>query len=144
MRIPRVVLIIAVACVAGCASRSPRLVWLGWGDAKVMSVESAVTGLPQVSPGVRAGPWGSAEDASFQLIEAETAERPHVHDHHDLTVVMLRGSGVLVVEEREYAMQVGDVVHVRRRLIHHFHPSGTVTGLVIYTPRLDGRDYREP
>src|SRR5882724_10954600 len=101
VRAPGVTIIIAVAFVAACSSRSSQLVWRGRGDGKVMSVETAVTGLPQVSSGERAGPWGSAEDASFQLIEAETAERPHVHDHHDLTVVMLRGRGVLVVEDRE-------------------------------------------
>ncbi len=144
MRALLVTVVMPAVVVSACSPRSPHLVWEGRGDAKVVSVEEAVIPLPEVAPGVRTGPWASTEDATFQLLDAEAAERPHVHDDHDLTVVVLRGAGVLVVEDREYALQVGDVVHVGRGRAHHFHPHGTVTGLAIYTPRLERSDYREP
>ena len=131
---------------AGCArtSRPPRLVWEGEGGPRATDVRSAAVALPAAAPGVRMGPWGDAPDASFLLLAAETDEVPHVHDEHDLTVVILDGAGWLAVEDRRWDLAAGDVVHVRRGTVHHFHPAPgrPVIGLAIYTPILVGRDFR--
>ena len=94
------------------------------------------------SPGVRAGIWGPSPAATFQLLEASTAELPHVHREHDLTVVLLRGHGVLWVEYRAHRLRAGDVVHIARGRPHHFHPAdGAVRALAIFTPTLDEVDF---
>lgn len=103
----------------------------------------AVASLPMVGPGVQRGAWGDSTDASFQLMASDRAEEPHVHRTHDLTVVLLRGGGTLVVEGRSYEMGAGDVMHVVRGRNHHFHPDGRgpAVALAIFTPRLGSPDY---
>jgi len=135
---------VVAACTLGCARPMPRLFWEAEGGGRTAAAHEVASDLPQVAPGVRSGRWGDTADASFQLLDAEAAERPHVHDTHDLTVVVLKGSGTLFVDDRQHSLAAGDVVHIGRGRKHHFHPHGSVTGLAIYTPRLLERDYREP
>jgi mannose-6-phosphate isomerase-like protein (cupin superfamily) len=135
-------LLTAVACAPG--QRDPRLIWVGADGVRVERASEARTGLTATIPGVRAGTWGATADATYQLIEAEVSERPHVHDAHDLTVVLLRGRGDLRVDGASIPMHAGDVVHLTRGRAHHFHPAaGKTLGLAIYTPRLTGRDSRD-
>ena len=54
---------------------------------------------------------------------------------------MLRGRGTLTVEDRRYDLGAGDVAEVGRGKVHAFAPSGRVTALAVFTPRLDGADY---
>jgi mannose-6-phosphate isomerase-like protein (cupin superfamily) len=129
---------------AGCGARAPLLVWEGTGPPGARSADAAAAELATVAPGVAAGAWGASADATFQLLRAGVAEEPHVHDHHDLTVVLLRGRGAVIVAGRRYDLQAGDVLHVGRGRVHHFHPAGgeAALALAIYTPRLEGPDRR--
>jgi mannose-6-phosphate isomerase-like protein (cupin superfamily) len=140
------VVVLAGIADAGCTrtSRTPRLVWEGAGGPRAGDARTATAALPQAAPGVRMGPWGETPDASFLLLAAEADEVPHVHDEHDLTVVILEGGGWLAVEDRRWDLAAGDVVHVRRGTVHHFHPAPgrPVIGLAVYSPRLVGRDFR--
>lgn len=123
--------------------RQPRLVWEGEGAAREERAGDAARGLAPIAPGVRRGLWGEGADATYQLLEAESSEPPHVHARHDLTVVVLRGHGTLFVEDRRLDVAAGDVLQIGRGRVHHFHPAaGTaVLALVIYTPRLENPDY---
>ena len=138
----RLAIIVIAIVVGGCAGHSPTLVWEGGGAPRATRVETAVSTLRSVAPGVRSGVWGDSPDATFQLLDAQVAESPHVHERHDLTVVLIAGEGRLVVEDREYVLREGDVVHVERGRVHHFHPKKSVLGLVIFSPRLEGIDYQ--
>jgi mannose-6-phosphate isomerase-like protein (cupin superfamily) len=133
----------AVACAA---PRVPQLVWEGAGAPRVAGSAEWAGTLAERQPGVRVGVWGASPDASFQLIEAHAPERPHVHESHDLTVVLLQGQGVLRTEERERSMAAGDVAHVGRGRVHWFEPTGRepALALAIFTPALSGPDYHEP
>src|SRR5690242_13382717 len=80
----------------GCGTPAePRLIWEGAGTPRAATASEWASTLAVRQPGVRAGAWGASPDATFQLLEARVPERPHVHDAHDLTVVLLRGRGVL-------------------------------------------------
>jgi quercetin dioxygenase-like cupin family protein len=80
----------------------------------------------------------------YQLLATVGPEKPHSHDRHDLTVVLLRGTGVLVVDGHRHVVRAGDVMHVGRGRTHHFHPRGDqpALGLAMFTPRLEAPDYR--
>lgn len=138
--------LVSATLAVGCATRpEPRLIWEGQGAPRAAGTSEWAADLVSRQPGVRAGAWGTSDDATFQLIEARVAERPHVHQSHDLTVVLLRGRGVLRVEGREYAMAAGDVVHVGHGRLHYFHPAGSdpAIALAIFSPRLSSPDYLE-
>ena len=144
MRGTRLLLAVVAGTLAGCRPAStPTLVWEGSGVPHAQSAVTAVAALPTVDPGVRRGPWGDSPDASIHLIAADRPEEPHVHRIHDLTVVLVRGRGTLVVEGRSYVMRAGDVMHVMRGRNHHFHPGGgeSAVALAIFTPRLTSPDY---
>lgn len=142
--------ILTLLCVGttlhACAGPRPAvLVWEGAGAPRVLQLDEAAVSASRQGPGVRAEAWGESPDATLRVLATTEAERPHRHDQHDLTVVLLRGAGVLVVEGRQWQVRSGDVVHVARGKVHHFHPRGPapVTALVIFTPRLEGGDYQE-
>jgi len=132
--------------LAGCrAGHEAALVWEGAGGPRSMGASAVPHGLvPTGTVGIRSAPWGESSDATFQLLELSVAEKPHVHDGHDLTIVMLRGRGILYVAERRYSIEAGDIVQVGRGIAHHFHPEGAqpVVGLGIFVPRLEAADTR--
>jgi quercetin dioxygenase-like cupin family protein len=80
--------------------------------------------------------------ASWHVVQVATAERPHRHRQHDLTVVVLRGAGVLTLDGRPIAMQAGDAAVVTRDRPHWFARRGShpAVALVTFTPALDAAD----
>jgi mannose-6-phosphate isomerase-like protein (cupin superfamily) len=145
LRAAALVAILGSVSLGGCVrARSPQLVWEGAGAAHAGDADALAASLTRGAGDLGTGTWGESPDATFQLLETRTAERPHVHDRHDLTVVILRGRGTLVVSGRSRQVVAGDVLHVARGRVHHFHPSGTVPvlALAIFTPRLEQPDNR--
>ncbi|HEY2388988.1 MAG TPA: cupin domain-containing protein [Candidatus Binatia bacterium] len=136
----RALLFVVLALVPVACGRPPSLVWEGAGPPRETSVGGATAGLAAAGPAARRGPWGDAAGESLLLMESADAEEPHVHRRHDLTVVLLRGRGTLVVEGRRHDLHAGDVAHIARGKVHAFAPSGRATALAIFTPRLDGPD----
>ena len=97
----------------------------------------------------RAGPGpvsvidlGRTAWVSHHLAVVREAEVPHYHRFHDLTVVVMRGEGVIDIEGKRYAMKSGDVVHVQRGVRHFFRNtgSGPAASFVTFSPPFDGRD----
>jgi quercetin dioxygenase-like cupin family protein len=80
--------------------------------------------------------------ASWHVVQVATAERPHRHRQHDLTVVVLRGEGVLTLDGRRIPMRPGDAAVVARDRPHWFARRGSrpAVALVTFTPALDGPD----
>jgi len=129
----------------GCRPRPvPVLIWEGNAGGRTVEVSAIASLLAPKAPGVRSAPWGDSRDATFQLLELTAAESPHVHERHDLTIVVLRGGGTLYADGRRYQITAGDVVHIARGVPHHFHPATAqpTVGLGIFVPRLDGNDSR--
>lgn len=144
MRLPmrRALVLIALAAGTAACVRPPLLVWEGAGPVQGVRSSSAVSAdIASVAPGTRRGPWGEAPDETLQVIDSDRAEERHIHARHDLTVVLLRGHGILDVEGRRYTLRAGDVVQIGRGKAHAFTPSGRSTALGIFTPHLDGSDY---
>ncbi len=139
MSLGAVLPIAAASWVAACAQTPvPRVA-----GALPEGVEAFLAGHP-VRPGaaLRVDEIGRTPAASWHVVQVETAETPHRHREHDLTVVVLRGEGVLTLEGRPVPLRAGDAALVARERVHWFARRGRrpAVALVVFTPALDAPD----
>jgi len=92
--------------------------------------------------GLRADEVMRTASASWHVVQVATTEQPHRHAQHDLTVVVLRGEGVLTLAGRRLRLRAGDAALVPRDRVHWFRRQGCrpAVALVAFTPALDGPD----
>lgn len=136
---------VVASCVFGCRllpspAPEPRVLV---GAVESQGLTAFVAAHP-LSPGqgIRADEVGRTAAASHHVVQVATAETPHRHRTHDLTVTVLGGEGVLHVEERALPMRAGDVAVVARGVPHWFERTGARTAIafVVFTPPLDAPD----
>jgi len=79
---------------------------------------------------------------SHYLVQIRDRERPHLHQRHDATIVILRGHGRLVMKDRILIAREGDVFFVPRGTPHYYvnDGPGPTVALAIFTPAYDGKD----
>lgn len=70
------------------------------------------------------------------LVQVRDREPAHIHADSDITVWMLRGSGVMHVGSKEHPVKAGDVIHIPRDVVHYYVNRGPGVGaaLVVYSP----------
>lgn len=81
---------------------------------------------------------------STHLIRIQDAEKPHVHDRHDLTVTLLTGRMVLHFDQRDVTLVPGDVVVIplgRPHWAENVAEDASVA-FVSFAPGFDGKDRR--
>lgn len=85
---------------------------------------------------------GKGEGASHHIVQVRDRETPHIHKNHDLTLVMLRGEGYLMLDGRRIDLTVGDIVFVPRAVPHYFVNTfrDPTVGLAVFSPPFDGKD----
>lgn len=132
----------AAALFAGCAAvaANPRLSLRYDKDWRTIDAAAAIAQAP---PGdVAIQDLGRTAWVSHHIAVVRTAEQPHYHRFHDLTVMVLCGEGVLNVEQRHIPMKAGDVAHVNRGVPHFFRNTGKepAAAFVVFAPPFDGRD----
>ena len=81
-------------------------------------------------------------EMSHHLVQIRDREAPHLHKKHDLTVVVLKGKGYLILEEKRIDLIRGDILFIPRGSAHYFvntfsEPS---VALAIFSPGFDGKD----
>lgn len=96
-----------------------------------------------------------ADDEAFRVVEidrdAHTShhvvairdrEQPHHHATHDLWVVMLRGSGSMLLGDEERAVGPGSILYVPRGTVHAFRNAGSEPAIAyaVYAPAFHGAD----
>jgi quercetin dioxygenase-like cupin family protein len=82
------------------------------------------------------------EHATTFLIHLGTAEKPHTHDQHDITVVLVRGAVRMHLGDRVETMGPGDVVEIPRGVVHwaeSMSKDGSVA-YAVFSPAYDGSD----
>lgn len=91
---------------------------------------------------LRADEVARTATATWHVVQVATGESPHRHRAHDLTVLVLRGEGILTLDGARIAMRAGDVAVVPRDRPHWFARRGAVpaVALVVFTPPLDAPD----
>lgn len=79
---------------------------------------------------------------SHHVALVREGEVPHYHRFHDLTVMVLRGEGIIDIEGRRFTLKAGDVSYVQRGVRHHFRNTGKdlAAAFVTFSPPFDGRD----
>ena len=84
------------------------------------------------------------EDASAHIIRLRTAEKPHVHEHHDLTVFVLSGSARVFLDGKFILSHAGDVIEIPRGTLHWAENLDKDASEVyaVFTPTYDGQDSR--
>ncbi len=85
-------------------------------------------------------------DASFQIVRLNTAEKPHVHATHDLTVFVLKGRALMHLAGQTIKVKAGDVIDIPRGVPHWVEnksKSGSEV-FAVFTPAFDGRDTAYP
>lgn len=81
-------------------------------------------------------------EVSVSLIRLKDAEKPHIHQKHDLVVVMLSGAGVLHLGDRAIPVKPGDVMEIPRGTVHwaeNTDPAGSEV-YALFSPPYDGLD----
>lgn len=70
------------------------------------------------------------------LVQVRDREPLHFHADSDLTVMMLRGKGVIRIGANDTAIRAGDIVHVPRGVVHAYINDGPEVGVafVVMTP----------
>ncbi len=79
---------------------------------------------------------------SHHVALVREGEVPHYHRFHDLTVVVLRGEGIIDIEGKRFTLKRGDVSYVQRGVRHYFRNTGKdlAAAFVTFSPPFDGRD----
>ncbi len=87
------------------------------------------------------------ENASHFIIQIRDSEKPHIHETHDLTVVVKNGKGVLHLGKEKLAMKSGDIAFIPKGVFHYFVNTNNEPSVAyaIFTPIYDGKDiqYRD-
>lgn len=85
---------------------------------------------------------GQGRGVSHHMVQIRDREIPHIHKEHDLTVVVLKGEGYLMLGTERVELERGDVVFIPRETVHYFvntfyQPS---VALAAFSPPFDGKD----
>ena len=85
---------------------------------------------------------GQGQGVSHHVVQIRDRENPHLHKLHDGTVVMVKGHGYLMIENRRIDLSVGDIVYIPRGAVHYFvnTASEPTVAFVVFSPPFDGKD----
>jgi len=101
-----------VAIVSGCAVGRPQIIMP---DLFIGEVEWTPEELAKETT-VRT--LKVTQQASYHLLRTTKSELPHVHDHNDLTVVLLSGKGTMHLGDRAVTLRRGDVLLIPQGVVH--------------------------
>src|ERR1700747_1140227 len=106
--------ILTLSCLLACAA-APRLHLQHKGELQQADVEKIVAENPLVAnDNIKVTTVGQGESVSHHVVQVRDREAPHMHKIHDGTVIMMRGRGYLMMENRRMDLSVGDVVYIPR------------------------------
>jgi mannose-6-phosphate isomerase-like protein (cupin superfamily) len=85
---------------------------------------------------------GQGQSVSDHVVQIRDREKPHLHKDHDGTVMMIKGHGYLMMENRRIDLSVGDIVYIPRGAVHYFVNTATepTVAFVVFSPPFDGKD----
>jgi mannose-6-phosphate isomerase-like protein (cupin superfamily) len=134
--------VLAALVFAACSSSTanPRLALRYEKD--LQQLDAASFAARATDKDVQVFDLGRTAWVSHHVAVVRTAESPHYHRFHDLTVTVLSGEGALDLEGRKIPMKAGDVAHVNRGIRHYFRNGGKspAVAFVVFSPPYDGRD----
>ena len=132
------VLFFVLAC-----SPAPRIFLQHGTELKQTDVEKVLAENPLgASENIKITTLGQGQGVSHHVVQVRDREKPHLHRLHDGTVVMVRGGGYLMMENRRVDLSVGDIVYIPRGAVHYFvnTASEPSVAFVVFSPPFDGKD----
>jgi mannose-6-phosphate isomerase-like protein (cupin superfamily) len=136
------VAIFTLSWLLACAP-APRLHLQDKGELQQTDVEKIVADNPLgANENIKVTTVAQGESVSHHIVQIRDRESPHIHKIHDGTVVMMRGRGYLMMENRRMDLSVGDVVYIPRGVLHYYVNSASepTVAFVIFSPPFDGKD----
>lgn len=128
------------------SSLSPSTAW-AWRQAKVVSPDGELTRIDwtteeKLKPAAKRD-LGQSANASYHAIRLRKAEPLHMHDSHDLLVVVLKGTGRIHFGYNAFELQKGDVTRIPKGIPHWVENTGkeALEAYAIYMPPSDGKDF---
>lgn len=93
---------------------------------------------------IKVTPLFKNEDASHFIIHIRDREKPHIHETHDLTVIVKKGKGVLYLGKDKLPMRRGDIAFIPKGVPHYFENEDSKPSIAyaIFTPFYDGKDMK--
>ena len=93
---------------------------------------------------IKVTPLFKNENGSHFIIQIRDREKPHIHETHDLTVVVKRGKGVLHIGKNELPMKCDDIAFIPKGIFHYFVNTGSepAVAYAIFNPSYDGKDMK--
>lgn len=84
---------------------------------------------------------GLREGISHHVVQIRDREVPHIHNRQDLTVILLRGQGYVMLREKQIDLATGDILFVPRDVVHYFVNTSADPSvlLAVFTPPFDAR-----
>jgi len=134
--------VLLLLCLLGCAP-APRFLLQNKGALQQTDIEKIVAdNLLGANDNIKVTTVGQAESVSHHIVQIRDRESPHIHKMHDGTVVMMKGRGYLMMENRRMDLSAGDVVFIPRGVVHYYVNSASepTVAFVIYSPPFDGKD----
>jgi quercetin dioxygenase-like cupin family protein len=138
----RVVGFLFLGPILSCAP-SPRLYLQYEGRLHETGLEQILAENPLApAENLRVTNLGKGIETSHHVVQIRDREAPHVHKVHDLTVVVLKGSGTLWLNQKAVDLVKGDILFLPRDTVHYFintarEPS---VALAVFSPAFDGKD----
>jgi mannose-6-phosphate isomerase-like protein (cupin superfamily) len=117
---------------------------LSGGELRQSDLEKIIAENPLgVSENIKITTLYQGQSVSHHIVQVRHREAPHMHKIHDGTVIMMKGSGYLMMENRRMDLSVGDVIYIPRAVVHYYVNSASepTVAFVVFSPPFDGKDY---
>ena len=80
--------------------------------------------------------------ANYHLLQLRFSEDPHLHEKHDLMVLVQSGRGVMHLKDQSFAVSPGSIIFIPRKIVHYFVNSGVepAVAIAVFSPPYYGDD----
>jgi mannose-6-phosphate isomerase-like protein (cupin superfamily) len=134
--------VFVVLLVSAC-SPAPQIALQYGTEFKQTEIEKVLAENPLApNENIKMTTLGQGQGVSHHVVQVRDREKPHIHKIHDGTVVMVKGRGYLMLENRRIDLSAGDIVFVPRGAVHYFvNTAGEpAVAFVVFSPPFDGKD----
>jgi mannose-6-phosphate isomerase-like protein (cupin superfamily) len=139
--------LIALAVFCGLPACTPGLspyLFLQYGkELRAVDLAKVVADNPLGSTeNIKLTTLGQSQSASHHVVQIRDREAAHLHKAHDLTVMIVRGRGYLLMDTRRINLTAGDIVHIPRGTPHYYVNTDLepTVAFVVFAPPFDGKD----
>jgi mannose-6-phosphate isomerase-like protein (cupin superfamily) len=131
-----------LSCFFACAP-APRISLQYGTELKQAEIEKVLAENPLgANENIKITTLGQGQSASHHIVQIRDRETPHVHRIHDGTVMVVKGRGYLMMENRRIDLSAGDIVYIPRGAVHYFVNTAAepAVAFVVFSPPFDGKD----